>query len=125
MSRVNKLYMKREGVDEPLAHIRPTHDWRVTIATKVTEMGFSAELADRLWGHLRPAIERTYNKHAFLNERREALEAWEKYVLALNKKKTPKDRKTARVRGMMEDRGAGWVEPPDPSDWKPGAWDSD
>ena len=95
--RANELYKQHEQTDQPLSYVRPNHDWRVTIATKVTEMGFSAELADHLLGHLRPTIERTYNKHMFLEERQEALEAWERYVLGLCRKKTPREKENARV----------------------------
>lgn len=121
--KANELYMKKEGVDEPLTYIRPNHEWRVTMATRLTQMGYTAELADRILGHLRPSMERTYNKYAFLDERREALEAWEKFVLSLNKKKTPKERQRALAQHLVDKHGPGYLEPPDPDAWKEGEWE--
>ena len=86
-------------------------------------MGYSAELADRILGHLRPSMERTYNKYAFLEERREALEAWERFALELVRKKPPKDRRQAWLAHLQEQHGAGFLEPADPTQWKEGTWE--
>lgn len=47
----NRLYQRHEETEEALSYIRPNHDWRTTIATRLMELGYDAELADRVLGH--------------------------------------------------------------------------
>lgn len=50
------------------------HDIRRTVRTLMPRMGVSEETAERVIGHLRPTIVRTYDRYAYLREKRDALE---------------------------------------------------
>ncbi len=102
--KANALYTKAADSEEPLTYIRPNHDWRVTAATKL--VGCTPELADRILGHLRPSMQRTNNKYADLDERDEAVEAWEEYLLGLHQRKTPKQIKAAQLHALWSSADA-------------------
>lgn len=54
------------------------HDIRRTFRTKLSECGVSREIAERLLNHLQGnPIERTYDRHEYWVEKREALIKWE------------------------------------------------
>lgn len=62
------------------------HDLRRTVTTGLARLGIHPHVADALLNHKSGAITgvaAVYNRHAYLDERRRALEAWEAHVLAL------------------------------------------
>jgi integrase len=65
---------KEEG-KEPLEHWTP-HDFRRSIATGMAEMGIRGEYIEQVLGHSKGKLERTYNKHDYASEVREAMLRW-------------------------------------------------
>lgn len=54
------------------------HDLRRTAATTMASMGFMDEVIDAVLSHTKNGIIRTYNRHAYDQEKQQALEAWER-----------------------------------------------
>jgi len=52
------------------------HDLRRTAATGITRLGFTRFLADRVMGHTEQGVGRVYDRHEYLKEKTEALDAW-------------------------------------------------
>ena len=63
--------------------LRPfrVHDLRVTCETRLAQLGFTQDVRDAVLGHAKPGLQKTYNKHDYLREKREALDAYAQYVL--------------------------------------------
>jgi integrase len=62
------------------------HDLRRTIATGLQRLGFKLEIIEAVLGHTsgsRAGIVGVYQRHSFIEEKREALEAWSRYVTLL------------------------------------------
>jgi integrase len=51
------------------------HGLRKTARTLLSRAKVDADLAERMLGHARPSIEKTYNHHGFIEEQRAAFEA--------------------------------------------------
>lgn len=63
-----------------------THDLRRVIATGLQRLGFRLEVIESVLGHTsgsRAGIVGVYQRHAFEDDKREALEAWGRYVTLL------------------------------------------
>jgi integrase len=52
------------------------HDLRRTAATRMTELGFTRFIVDRILNHVEPGVGRVYDRYEYLREKRAALEAW-------------------------------------------------
>jgi integrase len=52
------------------------HDLRRTAATRMTELGFTRFVVDRILNHVEPGVGRVYDRYEYLREKRAALEAW-------------------------------------------------
>ncbi len=52
------------------------HDLRRTAATRMTELGFTRFIIDRILNHTEPGVGRVYDRYQYLREKRAALEAW-------------------------------------------------
>lgn len=59
------------------------HDLRRTVRSKLAELGVPREVARKVLNHEDGKVDRIYNRHEYLSEKREALERWEKKVLSL------------------------------------------
>jgi integrase len=59
------------------------HDLRRTLRTGLAALRIDAQVAEAVIGHVPAKIVRTYTLHAFLDEKREALDAWAAHVLRL------------------------------------------
>src|SRR5215469_12798096 len=59
------------------------HDLRRTGRTGLARLGVNVEVAERVLNHARERMEATYDVHDYLDERREALEKWAKYLAAV------------------------------------------
>ena len=71
--------------DTPLADWR-IHDLRRTAATGLQRLGFRLEVIEAVLGHIsgsRAGIVGIYQRHAFDDEKRKALEAWARHVAGL------------------------------------------
>ena len=76
-ARLDRILAKRakeEGL-EPLEHWTP-HDIRRSVATGMAEMGIPGEHIEQVLGHSMEKLKRTYNKHTYANEVREAMLRW-------------------------------------------------
>lgn len=59
------------------------HDIRRTVRTKLAELGVPEVVARKVVNHETGKVDRIYNRHEYLNEKREALGEWEKRLLSL------------------------------------------
>jgi integrase len=56
------------------------HDIRRTVRTGLPRLGISPDVAERVIGHVLTGIRSVYDRHAYLNEKRDALERWADHV---------------------------------------------
>ena len=59
------------------------HDLRRTGRTGLAKLGVKVDIAERVLNHARERIEATYDVHEYLDEKRDALEKWEKHLVEL------------------------------------------
>jgi integrase len=59
------------------------HDVRRTVRTKLSSLRISDTVAEMVIGHGRKGLQRVYDQHKFVDEMREALEAWNARLRAL------------------------------------------
>ena len=91
MARVNAI--KEAGGNPDDVKVMPGwcwHDLRRTATTGMARLGIHPHVADAILNHKTGSIQGVaaiYNRHAYTEERRRALEAWERHVLALVKGK--------------------------------------
>lgn len=79
-ARLDELALKhlRKARKDQEATLAPfvVHDFRRTCETRLARLGFNQEVRDAVLGHAKPGLQRTYNKHDYLDEKRAALEAF-------------------------------------------------
>lgn len=56
------------------------HDLRRTVRTGLAELGIDNMVAEQVLGHKIPGIMGVYNQHSYDNEKRAALEKWERHI---------------------------------------------
>lgn len=59
------------------------HDIRRTVRSKLAELGVPREVARKVLNHEDGKVDRIYNRHEYLAEKREALETWEATLRSL------------------------------------------
>jgi integrase len=59
------------------------HDLRRTVRSKFAELGVAREVARKVMNHEDGKVDRTYNRHEYLTEKREALARWETRLTGL------------------------------------------
>lgn len=59
------------------------HDIRRTVRSKMAELGVSRDVARKVLNHEDGKVDRIYNRHEYLAEKREALERWETALIAI------------------------------------------
>lgn len=59
------------------------HDIRRTVRSKLAELRVPREVARKVLNHEDGKVDRIYNRHEYLAEKREALEKWERMLLSL------------------------------------------
>lgn len=62
------------------------HDIRRTVRSKLAELGVLEVVARKVVNHETGKVDRIYNRHAYLDEKREALAKWETMLLSLTTK---------------------------------------
>jgi hypothetical protein len=75
----------RKATDDPeivLGKYR-IHDFRVTCESRLADLGFNQDVRDAVLGHAKVGLQRTYNKHDYADEKRQALEAYAKHVMGV------------------------------------------
>ncbi|MBK1656539.1 tyrosine-type recombinase/integrase [Allochromatium vinosum] len=84
LSRALDRYAERLGAkDHPDWGRWHPHDLRRTCRTRLSEIGISEEVAERVIGHTKLGVVAVYNQHKYALEIRAALEAWERRLLAI------------------------------------------
>ncbi len=69
------------------------HDIRRTVRSKLAELGVPREVARKVLNHEDGKVDRIYNRHEYLAEKREALEKWEGMLLRLSAPSTQGSRR--------------------------------
>ena len=59
------------------------HDLRRTGRTGLAKLGVKTDIGERVLNHARERIEATYDVHGYIDEKREALDKWAKYLAGL------------------------------------------
>ncbi len=59
------------------------HDFRVTCETRLANLGFNQEVRDAVLGHAKPGLQKIYNKHDYVDEKRAALDAYAEHLSGL------------------------------------------
>ena len=70
--RIDKLMREELGDLIPWT----IHDLRRTVRTRLSALRVSSDVAEAVLGHVKPGIVGVYDQHQYLDEKREALEAW-------------------------------------------------
>ena len=60
------------------------HDIRRTVRSRLAELGVPREVARKILNHEDGKVDRIYNRHEYLAEKREALEKWERMMPKAN-----------------------------------------
>lgn len=76
-ARLDRIIAERSEKDEldPLEHWT-VHDLRRSVATLMAEMGIPGEHIEQVLGHSMEKLRRTYNKHTYASEVRDAMLRW-------------------------------------------------
>lgn len=59
------------------------HDLRRTVQTNIARLGFTDDVGDAVTNHVKKGMAGVYNRHRYMKEKREALEAWEGRLRAI------------------------------------------
>lgn len=78
------ILMRKAHPDAALAPYR-VHDFRVTCETRLADLGFNQDVRDAVLGHAKPGLQKTYNKHEYLEEKREAMAAYGAHIMGIVK----------------------------------------
>lgn len=60
------------------------HDIRRTVATQMNALGIQDTTVDRILSHAIPGVSGVYNKYKYLDEKREALDRWATFLVAMS-----------------------------------------
>ncbi len=84
-ARLDRLVLAelRKAAGDPKSTMEPftLHDLRRTCETRMARLSVGREVRDAVLGHARDGLQRTYNKHDYLKEKREALAAYGAHVM--------------------------------------------
>lgn len=85
--REHTLAALREMRNDPGATLEhfTAHDLRRTCETRLAKLGFPQEVRDAVLGHAQSGLQRTYNKHDYLPEKRAALATYTEHIMGLVK----------------------------------------
>jgi integrase len=61
------------------------HDLRRTARTGLARLGIEPHIAERVLNHVQAKIPGTYDRHAYLDEMRDALQKWAEYLNTLRR----------------------------------------
>lgn len=77
---------------DPKAHLDPwrIHDLRRTARSLMSRAGVQPDIAERVLGHAIPGVRGVYDRHAYVEEKREALKSLSAVIMKIVKKKEPK-----------------------------------
>jgi len=83
--RLDKAAAKVLREDDPAAALAAfrVHDLRVTCETRLANLGVEQDTRDAVLGHAKPGLQRIYNKHDYLGEKRVALALYAEHVMGI------------------------------------------
>ncbi|MCT8988859.1 site-specific integrase [Chelativorans sp. SCAU2101] len=86
-ARLDAAVLKAMRKADPEAQLTDyrVHDFRVSCKSRLASLGFKPDISEAVLGHAKVGLERTYNKHEYLDEKREALAAYAKHVMEVVK----------------------------------------
>lgn len=76
------MQLRDESPDSSLPPYR-VHDFRVTTETRLAALGFSPDVFGAVLGHSKQGLQRTYNKHDYMAEKREAMAAYSQHIMEI------------------------------------------
>lgn len=84
---INSAGRAKDKIDALAPTERPwrIHDLRVTAETRMASLGITQEHRDAVLGHAKPGLQKTYNKHAYQLEKRDALLKYADHLLGIVK----------------------------------------
>jgi len=84
-ARLDERALTAMQEDDPEAELSDfrVHDLRVTCETRLADLGFSQDVRDAVLGHAKPGLQRTYNKHDYMDEKRAALAAYAEHIMGV------------------------------------------
>ncbi len=76
-------FSKAKNRLDSLAPLAPYsfHDFRSTCESRLAALGITQEVRDAVLGHAKPGLQRTYNKHDYMDEKRAALELYSGHLM--------------------------------------------
>jgi integrase len=82
---LDRLMIEELRKTDPNAKLTPfvLHDLRRTMRTRLSSLRVADTVAEMVIGHGRKGLQRVYDQHKFIDEMREALEAWNARVRAI------------------------------------------
>ncbi len=83
--RLDRLALVEIQRDDPEAELAPwrTHDLRVTCETRLADLGADPEIRDAVLSHAKPGLQKIYNKHDYLDQKRAALTTYADHVMGV------------------------------------------
>jgi integrase len=75
----------KRRLDSEIGEIKPftLHDLRRTVRTRLAELGVTPFVGELVIGHTQKGVHAVYDLHRYEEEKREALERWERRLLAI------------------------------------------
>ena len=55
----------------------------MTCETRLADLGINQEARDAVLGHAKPGLQKTYNKHDYADEKREALATYAAHIMGV------------------------------------------
>ncbi|NTW87790.1 MAG: tyrosine-type recombinase/integrase [Desulfobulbaceae bacterium] len=89
LSKAIIRHWKEIGFKDPFT----PHDLRRTLRTRLVEIGVDDVVAERILGHKLQGVMAVYNRHSYDNEKRQALDKWEKKLRQILSIEEPKEGK--------------------------------
>lgn len=84
-ARLDAAVLKLMRENDPEAELLDyrVHDFRVTCETRLANLGFNQDVRDAVLGHAKPGLQKTYNKHDYLEEKRAALSSYAAHLMGV------------------------------------------
>ena len=73
----------REATGHAIGEFRAFHDFRVTLRSKMPELGVRPDVAEAVLGHVQGGIEGVYNRYSYADEKREALDKFGEFISSI------------------------------------------
>lgn len=91
---IAELAAKERAAGKDTKDVAPwrIHDLRRTVRTRLSGIGIPDMIAELVIGHRQQGVRAVYDRHRYDREKREALEKWERTLLAIVEPQEPDDR---------------------------------